>query len=212
MRRGLLLVIGFSGSLMVAAVLWMSVSSSLTMQTVKLPVDVEQTKLTVLELRSYDGPFVEDGSCRQVSDVAALVLHNRGTELLETGAVKLRIGDELLVFSFTMLPPGGRVLVLEKTGKLFPRAGINGCWGWSVTGGLEERILVEEAGRTSLALINICGETVERAFVYYKDYDPGQQMYIGGVTHILQVRRLQPGQRVVLPVFRYLSGSSMVLQ
>lgn len=212
MRRGLLLVIGFSGSLLAMIWLCVSVSRCWTQGVVKLPCQVQQTDLTVLELRSYDGPFVEDGSGRQVRDVAAVVLHNRGQSLLRAGAVKLYQSGQLLVFSFTMVPPGGRVLVLEQRAKPFLRTTVNACWGWCVTGEREARLQVEEAGRTALAVQNTCGELLRDTCVYFKDYDPGAQLYIGGITHSVPVRQLRPGQRIVLPVFRYLSGSSMVIQ
>ena len=50
--------------------------------------------------------------------LAAVVLYNGSDRLLEKGAVKLRQGEELLVFSFSMLPPGARILVLENSGKI----------------------------------------------------------------------------------------------
>ena len=85
----MLLALGLLGSLAVAVILQNNVRRCIAVSEIKMPCEVEQTALTVLELRSYDGPFLEDGSRRQVEGVAALVLYNRGKQLLERGAVKL---------------------------------------------------------------------------------------------------------------------------
>jgi len=205
------LVLSMLGSLTAAAVLYFSAARCLAVATINLPCSVEQTALTVLELRSYDGPYLEDGSRRQVHGVAAVVVHNGGERLLEHGAVKLRQGEDLLVFSFSMLPPGGRLLILEQSAKSFSDTPVNACWGWSVAGETDVRIQTEESGRTSLTLINVTDEAVDSVRVYYKDYDPVGRMLVGGISYSVHVKRLEPGHRATLPAFAYLSGTSMVI-
>ncbi len=208
----MLLLISLVGGLAAVAVLQISVSRYLVQTTIKLPCRAEQTVLTVLELRSYDGPFLEDGSRRQVQGVAAVVLYNGGQQLLERGAVKLRQGEELLVFSFSMLPPGARLLVLENSGKRYSAQRLDACWGWSVEGKMDGRIRTEEAGRTALALTNVTQTPVNDAWVYYKDYDPSQRLLVGGISYSVHISNLKPGHRATLPAFGYLSGSSMIIQ
>ena len=211
MRRGLLLVLGFCGSLLTALLLASVVAKGCESQ-LYLPCDVEQTPLRILELRCYDGPFVEDGSCRQVRGVAALVLFNPSKQFLECGAVKVWQGGRLLVFAFTCIPPEGRVLVLESSAKPYSSDRITDCWGWCITTKTDRPIQVEEVGRSALAVTNLQTETVEEITVYYKDYDPKEKLYIGGISHSITVYNLQKGHRVVVPAFRYLSGESMVVK
>lgn len=211
MKRGMLLVLGFAGSVLAALLLGCVVAKGYV-PGMCVPCDVEQTPLQLLEMRSYDGPFVEDGSRRQVRDVAAVVLYNPSEQFLERGAVKVWQGQRLMVFAFSCIPPGGRVLVLESSAKPYDPARIKNCWGWCVTGNTDREVQVEEVGRSALAVTNLRQKTVGEITVYYKDYDPGQKLYIGGVTHSVTVRRLQPGHRVVVPAFMYLSGQSMIVK
>lgn len=208
----MLLLLSLVGSLTAAAALAFSVSGCTVLPSIKLPCRAEQTGVTVLELRSYDGPFLEDGSRRQVQGVAAVVLYNGGEQMIEKGAVKLRQGERLLVFSYSMLPPGARLLVLESAGKPYSGESINACWGWSVVGEADRRIQTEEAGRTALTLTNITPNKVNEAWVYYKDYDPVQRLLVGGITHSVHISHLLPGHRATVAAFGYLSGSSMVIQ
>ena len=211
MRRGLLLVCGFAGSLL-AALLLGCIAAQGSSTHMYLPCAVEQTPLQILELRSYDGPFVEDGSHRPVRNVAALVLFNPSELYLEKGAVKIWQEGRLLVFSFTCIPPGARVLVLEHSAKLYDPGKVNDCWGWCVAGEKESLVQVEEVGRSALAVTNLQQSTLGDITVYYKDYDPMQKLYIGGISHNVTVRYLRPGHRVVVPAFMYLSGRSMVVK
>ena len=205
------MALGAFGSLVAAAALQLNVAAGFDTAAVKLPCRAEQAAVTVLELRSYDGPFLEDGSRRAVQGVAAVVIHNDGSALLKKGAVKLRQGEDLLVFAFSMLPPGQKLLVLEKTGKGYSDHPINSCWGWSVTGGSDHRIRTEEAGRTAVSLINET-DTVLDAWVYYKDYDPVRGILVGGISYRVHIPQLKPGHRVTLPAYGYKSGSSMLIE
>lgn len=211
LRRGLLITLGLLGSLVAAAALQFSVAACVTTSAIKLPCRAEQALVTVLELRSYDGPFLEDGSHRAVQGVAAVVVQNEGKSLLKTGAVKLRQGQELLVFSFSMLPAGQKLLVLEKTAKPYANRPITACWGWAVAGETDRRIRAQEAGRTAVSLTNEA-ETALEAWAYYKHYDPVRCMLVGGISYRVHVPCLKPGHRVTLPAYGYQSGSSMLIE
>lgn len=212
MKRGVLLGLGFCCSIVVA-ILLLYMALGVGTGGIQLPCFVEQTPLQVLELLSYEGPFLEDGSRRYVENVAALVVYNPSDSLLEQGAVKLQQGDRLLVFSFSWIPPGGRVMILESCAKSFSPDPVVSCWGWCLLGESNEEVLrVEEVGRTSLAVTNLTDGKLDRAVVWFKDYDPERCLFIGGISHPLEVNSLLPGHRIVVPVFRYVSGSSMVVR
>ena len=211
MKRGLLLVLGFWGSLL-SAMLLVSVASKGYEAKLYLPCDVEQTPLRIMELRSYDGPFVEDGSCREVKDVAAVVLFNPSEQFLARGAVKVWQEGRLMVFAFSCIPPGGRVLVLESSAKAYEIGRIKNCWGWCVVAEGTPTVQVEEVGRSVLAITNLLDKTAGEITVHYKNYDPEEKLYIGGISYSVTVYQVQPGHRVVVPAFMYLSGKSMVVK
>ena len=211
MRRGLLLVLGIWGSVL-SALLLVCVAAKGYEAKLYLPCDVEQTPLRILELRSYDGPFLEDSSCRNVEDVAALVLYNPSNKFLERGAVKVWQGERLMVFAFTCSPPGGRVLVLESNAKCYDSGRIKNCWGWCVVKEELQTVQVEEVGRSALAITNLMQKTVGEITVHYKNYDPEEELYLGGISYSVTVYQVQPGHSVVVPAFRYLSGKSMVVK
>lgn len=209
MRRGLLLVLGFSGSLAAAVLLWISVGRCMCVVAIKTPCRVAQTPLVVLELRSYDRESIAD---RAVAGVAAVLLENTGDVLIEKGVVQLWQGGEALVFSFSMLPPGERILVPEQGGKPFVRQEVNGCWGWTVDGATDVRLQVTEVGRTTIAVQNTSGQLLAEAYAYYKDYDPYEDFFVGGATYCVKVRNLHPGHRVVIPAYGYMRGNSKLIQ
>lgn len=211
MRRAGLLVLGSVGGILAAVVLCTVAVRTLGNAPQGTPWAVEQTGLQVLEYISYTGAFLEDGSYRPVEAVAAVIIYNPTDALLERGAVKLQQGQRLLVFSFSWLPPGSRLLVQEGCGQAYVDEPVDACWGWCMEGASNKHLLAQEAGRTALAVTNCASVTLEGGKVYYKDYDPQRHLYLGGITYTLTVPRLRPGQQVVLPVYRYVSGSSMVI-
>ena len=215
MRKAMLILGGLGGSALMIALLWMGVSRTVSGLGadggICFPCAVERLPLEVLELRSYDGPFLEDGSGRQVQGVAALVLHNTGEALLEKGAVKIQQGEQVLVFSFTMIPPGAKVLVLEKSGKLFSGSPVTACWGWSLEGEMPSYVRVEEAGRSSLTVTNLTDGTLHQVKIYYKAYDARADLYMGGYSHCVEVQELRPGHCQVVTAWRYISGESRVI-
>ena len=178
----------------------------------QFPCPVAGTELTALQLASYEGPFLEDASQREVVNTAALVVENTGG-FVAKGAVVLEIGESRLIFELFDLPPGVRVLVLEKDAEPFAVGQISACYGWEMEGYPEDmgHVTAENAGGMLLSVINQTDDTVPVARICYRTRDPGSGMYLGGISHSIVVRDLQPReQRTVSPPY-YAGGSSEIL-
>ena len=212
MRRILLLIAGIAGSAIVAAILLQSTAYGLAAEknSLHLPYTVDQTPLRVLAFEHFDGTYPEDGSCDPVKNVAAVILENTGSTTLQNGAVRLMQGKQILVFSFTMLPAGERILVMEKSRKSFSSDPVTSCWGWSLNHTVDRNFQVEEYGRSGFIVTNLSANN-SNATICFKAYDTVRQMYIGGYTYRLTVQNLKPGIAKVLPAYRYIRGKYRIV-
>lgn len=82
--------------------------------------NIETTKvnagysLEVVGTGSYTGPYVEDGSNVEVSDVLMIKVKNSGKKAVQYGEITLFNGEEKAgVFKFSTLMPGETMVVLE---------------------------------------------------------------------------------------------------
>ena len=78
------------------------------------PYVIEGTELTVQNISSYDGIFLEDGSDGEVTGVAAMVVENTGDTNVEYAAITISCNGETLEFDASDLPAGATVVVQEK--------------------------------------------------------------------------------------------------
>lgn len=212
MRRILLLIIGFGGGLLAATILLQSTVHALETDktAVQLPCQVEQTPIRILSFQSYDGPYIEDGSGDDVENIASVVLENTGRHTLRNGAIKLLQGRQVLVFSFTMLPPGDKILVMEKSRKPYSSQQIVSCWGWSLNHTPDRNIRIEEYSRSGFLVTNN-GQQITSTSICFKSYDSQKDMFIGGYTYRINVSDLKPGIAKVVPMYRYIRGAYRIV-
>ena len=134
--------------------------------------------------------------------------------LLNTqGAVVLEWEDRRMVFELWDIPPGARVLVLEKDKQRFFMGMPTGCYGWETESYPEDmgHVTAEDAGGMYIAVNNHTEGIVPVAEICYRSCDPGSGMYIGGISYRVEVRDLQPGERRIISPYHYASGSSEIL-
>lgn len=216
MRRALLLIVGFGAGGLLLLALGISVAAQYTVPKEFLhilPVEIEGTFLRALELSVYEGPFWEDGTGEEVVDVVGLVVENYGGCLVSEGAVVLDWGEDQMVFEFSWLPPGQKVLVLEKKRKSFFLPVDMRCYGWSTevypvnTG----EVTVEETGSKEISFINRSSAIISNATAMFKHYDAQSDMYIGGITYSVAAEQLQPGEIRSITPWRYAAGYSRIV-
>lgn len=182
-------------------------------RTRMLPGAVQGTFLQAVQLAAYEGPFWEDGTAEEAADVAALVVENTGGCYVSEGAVVLDWGEDRMVFELSWLPPGGKVLVLEKHRKPYRDIGDGACYGWASELYPENTgvVTVEQTGSAGLAFTNRTDGAIDGAAAMYKHYDQESGMYIGGITYSISVADLQPGESRTVTPWRYAAGYSRVV-
>lgn len=198
------------------SILWQCVSVQaevLAAEMVPFPCSIAGSDMKVLQLVRYEGPFWEDDSEAEVVDTAALVIENTGG-YLAAGAVVLEWKDARMVFELYDLPPGERVLVLEKDRQRFRQGAPSACYGWETESYPENTglVTVEDAGGMCMSVTNCTDDTVPVVRICYKSCDPGSGMFIGGISYSAEVRDLQPGEQRHISPYHYASGSSKVVQ
>ena len=178
------------------------------------PRSVMGTELLATATIRYDGPFWEDGSNEEVSGVAALVVENQGGLLVSSGAVILELGKDRMVFELSFLPPGGRVLVLEKDRKPYSHQTPITCYGWTQEEYPENPglVSVESVGLSGLTLTNHTGCTVPGVEVQYKNYDQESGMFLGGISYCLMEKDLMPRETRMLTPACYSAWESRVVR
>lgn len=73
----------------------------------------------IAQIKSYNGPFVEDGSDVEKTDVFALVIKNTTGKHFQYMTVNIKIGEKDYNFKLTTLFDNSAVTVLESTGAAY---------------------------------------------------------------------------------------------
>ena len=172
-----------------------------------LPFQVPGTSLIAEQIVLYEGPFLEDGSGREVCNTAALLVRNCGQLGIEEAEIVLEAGMIRFVFAADTIPAGQTVLVLEKSAKTYGPEIFSGCSGWALYshqdwngGGM---LTVTEVDMGTLLVTNCSDKVLRNICLYYKNYleDPG--FYVGGRTNSYVIDSLQPGQTMQIKPNNY---------
>ena len=177
------------------------------------PRSVMGTDLLAVTALEYDGPFWEDGSNEEVSGVAALVVENQGGLLVSSGAVILELEKEWLVFEISFLPPGGKVLVLEKDRKRYCYGSNVTCYGWTREEYPEDAglVSVESMGLNGLLLTNNTGCIVPGVQIHYKNYNAETGMFLGGISYCVTEEDLMPKEIRLLNPIQFAARESRIV-
>lgn len=184
-------------------------------ESISLPYRVEGTDLIARQLVMYEGPDLEKGSDTPVSDITALLLYNDGQQEIAQAEVKLTAGEELTFFASNIMP-GAQVLVLETNTAVWKEREITACSGWvseAAWKALPEITLeILEVDMGTLSVTNTSLRTLTDIWLYYKNYLPEGDLYVGGITYVETIPVLEPGQTVQINPNHYASGYSRVIK
>lgn len=230
MRRFILLAFGIVGGVLAAGVLCISAEEVLKPPTaiagdsveelanktdgIVLPVNVPGTVLTAQKLSAYEGPFLEDGTDREVVNVAALHIYNGSSKVILKAHIELQWEDGIYVFEGDHIPPKSTVVVLEQNAAAFRRGNFRACRGWQETQqnqGVQSLISVTDMAMGTVVVTNMTDSTFRDVCIYYKSWLSPPDIYIGGITYMVQVPILLPGQTKYLYPSHYASGYSKVV-
>ncbi len=167
-------------------------------QQLELPFTPADTDLVIEELTTYEGPFLEDGSNGEVSDVAALVVYNPLETAMEQANITVSTQTELLQFEGWFLPPKSRCVLLETNKKQYHYEPILDCAGRQklseAVNLLGSTLVLREDTQDILSLENQSEKETGEIQLYYKTYLQQTDTYIGGITRQLQSDSILPGQ------------------
>lgn len=224
-----MLILGFAGSVFAAVTLCISAEGILAetaahpeapalmetqpILTDSLSVAVPGTTLRIEKLSSYDGPFLEDRSDREVVNVAALHVHNADDKEILKACVTLWYGNVLYVFYGEHIPPGATVILLESNGMRYREEAVSHCNGWQETANYisREDISVTDRAMGTLIVTNLTDKTFQNVCLYYKSWLSPPEVYVGGITYETRLPLLLPGQSLYLYPDHYATGYSKVV-
>lgn len=144
--------------------------------------------LVITEIGPYSGPYLEDGTDEQVSDVLMIVVYNYGTAPIQYAEISLAAGDETASFTMSTLPVGEQMLVLEKERMAFDEnveytqaAASNVAQFQQPLSLCQDKIQIQSLDG-AMNIVNISGQDITgEVIVYYKNIAEG--MLQGGITY-----------------------------
>ena len=171
------------------------------------------TDLVIRNLASYDGAFYEDGSGREVMNVAALMVSNVGQRTIPYAYITVDTADAHYEFDATMLPPGTSVLIPEKNASILTSTKIVDYFGWNTVkrSEINPSIIVEELEDGRLKVKNDSDDEVKGLNLYYRTYIEDGEFYMGGRAHVAEIPSVNPGETVFMIPDYYVSGYSEIV-
>lgn len=183
-------------------------------ESISLPVAVSGTNLIAQKLSPYEGPFLEDGTDREVVDVAALQVYNSGASEVNKARIALFWSDGFYIFEADHIPPGETVVILERSASLYRQRDYIQCNGWQELGqkdAVSKDVSVTDMALGTVVVSNLTDETLRNVCVYYKTWLAPPDIYVGGITYMVQIPVLLPNQSKNLYPYHYAVGYSKVV-
>ena len=156
-------------------------------QTEPLKVNLGNS-LGILDVGSYTGAYVEDGSDEVLSGILMLKVINNGEDTVEYAKLTMDVNGETAEFTLTTLKPGATIVLLEKNRMAYDQ---NIDYGNIVCENLalfqaplnlyEDKISIQILDG-AINVTNISQEDITgRVSIYYKNKAAG--IYYGGITY-----------------------------
>ena len=152
--------------------------------------------LTIQRINGYSGMFIEDGSDKEVKNVAAIQVKNTSKQVVEYAQIELYNGDKKLVFEVSTLPANSSAVVMEKSKTTFDSSK-NVTYGKSTvayTDKLEKSsdIKYKVLDNNGIEVTNKSKKDIACVRVFYK-YKSEEGYYVGGITYVGKVNNLKAG-------------------
>lgn len=184
-------------------------------EPLSFPYAIPGTNLVIQKIDSYDGVYLEDGSDRSVTGIAAMILVNNGSTAVEYANIAMTQNDTQLQFKATAIPAGAAVVVQESSATTYNSASYFQCSAdvaelekFEMSASL---VKVEENENGSLTVTNLTEETIPCVRVFYKFSMEKGAIYVGGITYTAKIMELEPGVSQQVAPSHYASGSSEVM-
>lgn len=157
---------------------------------------VDDAAITIQRINGYSGIFIEDGSDKEVKNVAAIEVKNTSNKPLEFAQIQLYNGSKKLVFDVSTLPANSSAIVMEKNKASFNSSkGVT--YGGTTAGyvnSLEKAssIKCKKVKNNGIEVTNTSSKNIPCVRVFYK-YKSSEGYYVGGITYTAKVEDLKAG-------------------
>ena len=149
--------------------------------------------LTITEVGSYTGIYMEDGSDDIVSGILMIQVTNNGEEDIEYAEIRMTYGGETAYFKLSTLPAGKTAILLEMNRMEYTAdAGYTAAVIENVAVFQQELSVCEDKIQLQVLdgavnVKNISGEDIDGdIIVYYKNYS--SEIYYGGITYMIRIQ------------------------
>jgi len=191
------------------------VAAKLQTKTFQLPQPIIGTTLIAERLAAYDGPFLEDGTGDEVTNIAALVVRNTGVYGVSSACITLEWDSGAYKFAADMIPAGESVLLLELSRGEYEQRSWTDCTGtqeqdltdWTAG----NKITLKEVGVGTLLVTNEEPVPVENVQLYYKSYLSPPGIFVGGITYSTEIKRLEAGETTQISPDFFVNGFTKIL-
>lgn len=182
---------------------------------VYFPCTVPGYDLVIERIAPYSGMYLEDGSNREISEVAMLLLRNEGDYPIEFTEIAVNYGDTQLLFDVSALPVGAQLVVQEKNGAGVPEGTPDSC---SVLVSRRANmdmsrsvVSVVDNEDNSLTVRNLTDETIPTVRLFYKYYDRESDVYVGGIAYTASITRLAGKSSITVHPAHFSSQNSRLV-
>ena len=181
----------------------------------KFPYQIPNSSLSIRAVKSYSGVFIEDGSDKDVSGIAAIILDNKGTEHIEYAKITLKCEGKEYVFEAKTLAAGATMVVQESTGAKY----VDGEYGeaTAMVAAMEklemseQLVKVKETESGGIQITNVSGKDIPCVRIFYKFYIEDLDVLVGGITYTSKITDLQANEVRVITPSHYDKDASCVM-
>ena len=175
---------------------------------------VDDAAITIQRINGYSGIFIEDGSDKEVKNVAAIEVKNTSNKPLEFAQIQLYNGSKKLVFDVSTLPANSSAVVMEKNKASFNSSkGVT--YGGTTAGyvnSLEKASSVKckKVKNNGIEVTNTSSKNIPCVRVFYK-YKSSEGYYVGGITYTAKVKDLKAGASQTIYPSHFASGGGEIM-
>lgn len=179
------------------------------------PYLIPNSSLSIRALKSYRGVFIEDGSDKDVSGIAAIILDNKGSEEIEYAKITLKCEGKEYIFEARTLAAGATMVVQESSGAKYVDGEYKEANAQIATMEKlemsEKSVKVSETETGALQITNISDADIPCVRVFYKFYMEDVQVAVGGITYTSKITELKAGETRVITPSHYDKDASRVM-
>lgn len=169
--------------------------------------------IAILKVKGYDGVYIEDGSDKEVSGVAAIQVKNNSNQAIEYGEIVLQNGSQKLTFTVSTLPAKASVVVMEKDKKKLNSSSVNYVDSKiAYVDKLEKdsSVAYSTVENNGIKLTNKSSKNIKTVRVFYK-YKSDEGYYIGGITYTAKVENLKAGESTTVYPSHYVAEGGEIM-